>query len=332
MPLSPAQLAARQFRLGASELATLFGHNPYCTPFGLWAKKTGRLLDDSDEGSAATELGNLLEPVLLDWTEKEYGEELLRNIECAHPSYPLTATLDGQFAVSRKVVEAKTGCLAGGGRELLAQWSDEEFPLRYWYQIQAQMFSAGVDEGLLVALVGLKGLLRYEVRLDEQFMTECMEIAAQWWDYHVAGDAEPEVGPADAETLRKVKPLAGLELELDEEHGQDVDRYIELKARIKELEADADLIKDKLVRCLGLATLGKLPDGRQIKFDEHARSGYTVAPTKYRQLVLPRATAEALAQKQLEKELEKARKVDERRRIAEAKKLAGKNTGKHAGK
>lgn len=289
MPLSEKQLAARQFRLGASEIATIFGDNPWCSPTELWARKTGRLLSEEQFDSEAIELGNLLEPVLLDWAEDLEGVILERNVEFQAERLPVVATLDGWNPVRRRVIEAKTACLVHASRESLAHWTDDSFPNWYWWQIQTQMLCAKADSGLLVALIGGRGRKSYEVEPDREQITEAVATAVKWWDLHVGLDTQPQ-GDLDAvEILRNIKANTGELVELDDLDAMMVDRALQLAEEAKEIERQIETLKDHFVLKLGLATEGLLPDGRTITFRETNRSAFSVAAKKFRPLRLPRA-------------------------------------------
>lgn len=54
-------LAARRQDITASQFGGLLNCHPYCTPYSIWAEKTGRLVSDDDLDSAVLRRGRLLE-------------------------------------------------------------------------------------------------------------------------------------------------------------------------------------------------------------------------------------------------------------------------------
>lgn len=290
MALTPQQIAARQFRIGGSELAAIMGDNPYCSPYELWARKTNRLrVNYSDEENEAIELGNMIEPLLMNWFEIREGKPIERGIEVASDDGLVVAILDGKFYDNSAVVEAKTSMLAGWSRKMADQWTRESFPRYYWWQTQAQMHAAKIPKAFLIALIGGRGRIVYEVEYDPDTTKAALEVAREWWDLHVAFDQEPlAVPPKDAETIRRMHANIGEAVILTDDDMADVDRANELSDESKELAANAKAIKDAMACKMGDATEGLLPDGRLITFREKPVKGYWVAPRVQRELRLPK--------------------------------------------
>lgn len=287
--LTALQLAKREYRIGASEVATIFGQNPYCSPYELWARKTGRLLDVDERENEAIELGNAIEPALLSRYERRTGRKLLRGVEIAIEGLPVVVTLDGLAEDRSEVVEAKTACLLHDSPESVSQWTDDEFPGWYWWQIQTQMHAAKIRRGCLTALVGGKGYKDYPVEYDESRIPDAIVAACQWWDLHVAFDNPPIVEERDIETFRKIRPNAGEEVELDDGDAWAVDRILDLQEQAREIKQEIDELKGSLIMRMGLATEGLLPDDRIVTFREQGRCGYTVGPKRFRTLEIPGA-------------------------------------------
>lgn len=290
MALTPQQIAARQFRIGGSELAAIIGDNPYCSPYELWARKTNRLrVNYSDEENEAIELGNMIEPSLLSWFEIRQGKPIERGGEVASDDGLVVTLLDGKFYDNSAVVEAKTSMLAGWSRKLADQWTRESFPRYHWWQIQAQMHAAKIPKGFLIALIGGKGRVVYEVEYDQETICKALEIAREWWDLHVGFDQEPlAVPPKDADVIRRMHAKIGEAVELTDEDADDVDRANELNDEATELIKNVKAIKAALACKMGEATEGLLPDGRLVSFREKNVKGYWVKPRTQRELRLPK--------------------------------------------
>jgi len=285
--LTNAQKADRKYRINASELGTIFGVNPYQTPFQLWAKTTGIMFDVDELVSKAAELGNLFEPALLTYYENKYGP-IERQVEFKAPNdLPLAATLDGIRVDRTEVVEAKTSGLVWFTPEMREKWGDD-FPEQYAYQVQAQMYCSGVYRARLIALVaGAGGIKEYEAELDVAAMEQIVEVACDWWDVHVIGGMQPQTSYADHDAIKRIKPNAGVGIELnadDERKIRRINRLTRIKStaekRIEELKGDIQLK-------MSLATEGVLPSGAMVTFRESHRSAYAVAAKSFRTLRVP---------------------------------------------
>src|SRR5581483_6732158 len=90
-------LAARNLGVGASESAALFGVSPWETSLSLWAKKTGRVVDDGPSGEWVA-WGNLLEAPIATHYEQKTGRKIWQGGPYAvaqHPTIPfMRATPD----------------------------------------------------------------------------------------------------------------------------------------------------------------------------------------------------------------------------------------------
>ena len=120
----------RKHFIGASEVATIMNANPYGNQYELWATKKGMIPPFG--GNEATQLGQDLESSILDVAERDFGA-IERDVEYAHESLPLVATLDGESvdgSGKRCPIECKTagllsGYASGWGDDGLVQYADQ---------------------------------------------------------------------------------------------------------------------------------------------------------------------------------------------------------------
>lgn len=134
---TPEWHEARKTRVGASEVATLFGRNPYETTATMWARKKG--LIPPVEVTEAMDRGNELEDGVARLFAKKYGIPVVRDQEAIFHG-PLIVTGDYRTADAGEPVEIKT---APNG------WSD------HWQlQLQCQMMATGSSSGWIAWLDG----------------------------------------------------------------------------------------------------------------------------------------------------------------------------------
>ena len=76
-------LEARKEGIGASEVATIVGLNPWETPYQLWRRKTG--LDPSKAMTTAMQTGHILEDGVAQYWAQATGREIIaaRTTSCS---------------------------------------------------------------------------------------------------------------------------------------------------------------------------------------------------------------------------------------------------------
>ena len=123
-PLSEADRAMRSRGIGASEIASVAGLNPYGSPWSVYLAKTvpGWEIEQTD----AMELGHLLEePLAKFYARRTPGVTLRPSSTVAHPEHPWAlATPDREVLVDGAVVrllEVKTA-----GLTTMREWGAED--------------------------------------------------------------------------------------------------------------------------------------------------------------------------------------------------------------
>lgn len=291
-------LAERRKRLGATDVSAILGVNPYKTAYEVWLEKRGMLEDW--EGNAATELGNDLEPVLLDKAERIWGK-LKRQVVVYDALSPVASTLDGWLIEQCKVVECKTGGMTSEFADL-SHWDNEEetklpIPVWYWVQMQCQLMGTETSSGYILAIIGGRGYRQYEIDRHDAVIDGIRRDCNAWWTKHITGVVDPETGkviqepvePAkdtlpDIEVLKRIKREPNKSIVLPS-NVLDIANEWEIAKDVANRANDyADKLKARLIAELGDAEAGILPDGRMLTYLESSRKGYEVKPTTYRTL------------------------------------------------
>jgi hypothetical protein len=105
--ITAEQRAARKQFVCSSDAPAVCGVDPYRNAADVYYDKVG--LADDFAGNANTDRGNILEPVLIDWAERQLGFPLGRNVFVEdYDGRPLACNLDACNADRRVGVEAKT--------------------------------------------------------------------------------------------------------------------------------------------------------------------------------------------------------------------------------
>ena len=75
---------------------------------------------DDITGNEPIDVGNLLEPVLLDWAEEQLNQSIMKNVLRIHDNGIMAANLDGMLNLEQHI-EAKTTGITEG-------WGDPDVP------------------------------------------------------------------------------------------------------------------------------------------------------------------------------------------------------------
>jgi putative phage-type endonuclease len=165
--------------MGASDVATAAGVNPFQTPYELYLTKIGELdpnatIDDAARGRM--ERGHRLEDVALEWDRDITGDAFRRvNRTWWHPRIPFLYchpdALRSPFATTRRLVEVKTS-----GR----RW--KEVPRHVEVQVMAQMAVTGATSVDVVVLTFDGPPSRFLVERDAELITALEELSVAFWE------------------------------------------------------------------------------------------------------------------------------------------------------
>jgi len=276
-----AWLEARRGAIGASEVAAIIGVSPWATPWEVWAEKRG-LLESFD--NPATSAGRALEPVVLDYAEKNLGE-LVRDVRVKHHSLPLASTCDARVLSTGCPVEAKTTGITG---PIVGDWGDEltdQIPDYYLVQVHAQLMCTGTDLAYLFALLPGRGFCEFRIESNETFNEHVGNILSDWWEHHIVQGNEPSLTVMPGlEIIRRLKKTPNKMIEASPFFEAALKLREEAKAAEKLAKEQVEEIEAKLLIELGDAEAATLSDGRTFTYLETKRKSYTVAETVYRSI------------------------------------------------
>jgi putative phage-type endonuclease len=275
--MTPDERKERRKRCGATDVAAILGLSPYTTPWEVSMEKRGLL--EPDKGSKATDAGTRFEAPLVDYAEEDLGP-LRRNVVAwaKDVGFPLASSLEAQVAATNVPVECKTSGLVG---PVWGHWGPpdtDEVPPTYLVQVTVQMLCTGTDMAYLYALLGGRGIIRYQVMRDESVMRHIVDYCRDWWDRCVVQGKEPE--RTEAITLDVVKRLRrepNKTITFDQETTNLVAAWEATKATKREAEIGVDKLQAEILLRLGDAEAAAMADGREFTFMSQVRKGYTVA-------------------------------------------------------
>ncbi len=248
-------LEMRRGAIGGSDAAAIMGLHPYSSPYSVWAEKTGRLPDKTD--NEAMRLGRDLEEYVAARWREETGKKTYRvramlynrEIPFAH------ANIDRWVVAENAGLECKTTSVLN-----LKHFKGGDYPDRYYAQCVHYMAVTGAARWYLAVLVLNQGLFHYVIERDEEEIAALLRQERAFWAL-VESDTPPRTDGTSAtgEALKSIYSGGGGAIELS---GQEAlfDRYAALSAKKSETEKELEQLKQELMAKLQNAESGGCGD------------------------------------------------------------------------
>jgi putative phage-type endonuclease len=259
-------LEDRRSGVGGSDVLSLLGFSQYRSPWEVWREKTGRAPIDTASPSAAADLGNALEPWLIEQAESLIGVPAHRTATrtYGHADYPWRRCSPDGVTADGQLVEAKTAGLASGFGTPKG-WADDAVPLGYEFQVRWGLHVMDAPAAEIIALVSGLGLIRRTVERNLRIESKMVAQVEAWWQRHVVEGVEPDLSGADAAVIAEMYPRAEREsVDLDDtdalEHWE---IYLAARERAQEAEAEQERAGAELKALIGDAKVARV-DGNVI--------------------------------------------------------------------
>lgn len=277
-------LRERQKGIGASEVGTILGLNPYESPYELYLHKRGEI--PAKDETLPMWLGHEMEPIIAKRYELETDRKLNDPGEYTileHPEYPwLRATLDRTAVIRGHIGPVE---LKAPGSDLGGAWEAFDAPLVYQAQLQIQMACMGASMGEIAALVGNKDFYVIEYARNDNFLASVIPEIHEFWERVQTGNPPPVDGSESTRNaLRKLHPFDnGNTTELPAEFGDKIQKWQGLKVVQKKLDEEIRQFHNEFVAALGHNTFG-IVDGMKLSYKAQTRKAYSVDETTCRVL------------------------------------------------
>jgi len=280
-----AWLAERKTGVTATDAPVIAGCRG--SAYQLWAEKRGLIEPPDLADREWIRWGHLLEPVVL----AEYAERTGREV-IPWPAYTVARHPDRDWLICTPDAEQIDGGRRGAlevktaGEYRSHDWDDEP-PLAYQVQLQHQLAVLSLERGTLAVLIGGNRLRWFDAERNEPFIRTLLEVEEEFWFLCQSGRPPPVDGSeATARALAKLHPAdTGESVILPEEAAQWDRDLQEVKAAIKDGEAAAAELENRIKAAIGDATYGILPDGSgRWSWKTQQRAEYTVKASSFRVL------------------------------------------------
>ena len=250
---------------GASEIPALMGVSPWDTLADLVIKKVNP--EFSSSSNDATMRGHILEPALMEYARRNYGEVVLPDV--MYQRDRIVATLDGiQFyddGQPLRTVEAKT---------TTAYALSDKLPVTYFWQAQAQMDAVGCDETIVVCLDKYMRLGFWTVPLDPTAVAEMREQAELIGDKIDRGVIIDELDEAlTSHQVQLLFPHPEGEKELSAEELYVIEEWRAHKEQLKLVEEAEKIARDKVTNLLRDVQVGTYSGQKIVSYKRSTRKG-----------------------------------------------------------
>jgi len=270
----------RQAGIGASEVATALGLNPYKSPYTLWAEKRGIVLPNARE-TLAMRLGHLLEPIVTTLYEDETGR---RTHDPGEFAFRRSTDWDFLFCTPDRIVyDGKRGFgaleLKTSGQFSAKDWRGGSVPLHHQVQNQAQMLILNLKWGSVAGLIGNRDFFTRDFDRQDGLLFKVVEHLKRFWDRVQTGTAPPVDGSKSTkETLCLLHPNDnGATATLSSDTVNQDKRLIEIKAMLKKLETEKIELENWFKEQIGDATFGEFGNVRYSLKTQVRKGKITVA-------------------------------------------------------
>lgn len=263
---------SRRDHIGASEVATIIGANPYQSPLALWSEKVGLL--PRQDASIAMRRGHIIEPFAAELYEEATGEALHDPGEFAvwsHPELPCLRCTPDRLRVSDGApVELKDL-----GYHVARQMAEGDPPLGYIAQVQCQMAVLGASRADLGCVIDGRDFKVFSFGRDDKFIAVMLAEVAEFYERLQTGTPPPPDGlPSTAAALAALHPDdTGETITLPPDAIDAAIALDRVKAHIKGLEEEKTRHENMIKAVLGDATFGEAP-GIRFSWKTQERAGY----------------------------------------------------------
>ena len=255
-------LKQRQSGIGGSDIAAICGLNQYKTPMQIWESKVNPVQDE--ETSQPAYWGTVLEEVVAKEYAKRTGYKVQRvNTQMRHPDFNFAIAnidravinpdisgnvrwKDGKLTTDR-ILECKTA--NGFAAKQWGEAGSDQVPDSYLIQCQWYLGITGASVCDLAVLIGGQDFRIYTILRDDDLINDLLQQGAAFWEL-----VKNNIAPDPVNYPEAVKKWAisdpTLSVQADDLLIDDLEQIQSIKAQVKELEAQEDEIKARVVYAL----------------------------------------------------------------------------------
>lgn len=234
----------RKKGMSGSDAAAILGLNQYVSPFQVYMDKLGLLPEKED--NEAMRQGRDLEAYVAQRFTEDTGLKVKRiNSILQHPEHEwMIGNIDRWIVGKNAGLECKTTSILNKHK-----FNQGEFPANYYVQCMHYMAITGAEEWYLAVLVLNKGFHVFNIKRDEDEIKALIEAEKNFWENHVLKEIPPapDGSSSASEAISSLYPSAkvGEKISLFG-HEDKLQKIIELKTKVKEIETEIDSLQQEI--------------------------------------------------------------------------------------
>ena len=239
-------LEARKDGIGASEVGTILGVNPYETPYQLWLRKTGRA--PAKEESFLMKAGHYLEAAIAQFCADETGVEIIKqsagDFLVVNEDRPFLRVSPDRYAWLPNCRHTKDNKVIIECKSTQKQVHGDDIPLTWFSQVMYQLGVCEMEQAYLAWLTQGRDFGCKNIRFDADFYGDVIvpEVEKFWKD-NILGGIEPALVNIEDVKLKYPQHESGKALEASEELLEKYYTLVETNRQIKllsEIKAEAE--------------------------------------------------------------------------------------------
>ncbi len=270
--ITEQQREERRKHIGSSDIAAIFGLDPFKSAADVWASKVYELEQGND--SDAIRIGNAAEEAIVKFIADKNGLQYTTVTEALHyiaKDGIFACNLDAQEIIGNDweykplpyAIEAKATSLSD-------EWGEEgtdNVPDRVIVQVQHQIYCAGLEYVRIGAFMSLFGRLTIReygpIKRNQEMIDNMVKAGLDWWNKYVIPKIPPDSSVPSLKVFRSIKREPVTTTDIKHRH---VKNWLNLKAmrlRAKKLE---EIQLAYILQDIGDSEAGLLPDGSMITY------------------------------------------------------------------
>ena len=249
--------------IGASEIASIAGMNPYSSAWDVWLMKTGQ--KEPFAGNTHTEWGHRLEPVIRQAYADQTGALIhVPSESMFHPECDWArATPDGiglEYGIpDRRADWTHLLQCKNVGTWVEKAWSAAP-PAYVQLQEQWEMHVTGLMRADVAVLIGGSDFRVYTVHRDDRMIADLVTIASDFWS-RVQSRTEPKIDESEAcrdHFTKKLKRGDAVEMTADAELDEVIVKWERLHRDAKAIDKETERLKNIVRRALADAQASRI--------------------------------------------------------------------------
>lgn len=246
-------LEARKLGIGASDVATVVGLNPYKTPLKLWREKLG--LDAPEEENEAMRRGQYLEDAVARWWANETGREIIaasktdflfidetRNYLRVSPDRTFWIPDAVRNDDNKGILECKT---------TMMNVDPDDIPKTWFCQVQMNLGVAGYTHGSLAWMCGNFKFGYVDIEFVPEFYQWLVDAVEKFWTFNIMQKVEPEPVNSTDVLIKYNQHVSGKIIEVGDEVLNAYNELKEIKKHIAELDGKKGELEERIKLSFG---------------------------------------------------------------------------------